>query len=283
MSFITHEKSVGLCVRYYEGELPYIQSFLSHYRNIGINKFYILIPENDVFLHMNTDIILIKTKYSTDIELNNTINMALSYFKEDYILNVDCDEYLNIQCIHKYIHEYPADYYKFHWLININDMNNGMNNDMNNYVCNIPNMYKSMCKTSLIKSITTHDFILNIEISQINIHSDTNLIHYWCRSFNDLVIKIKYGKLKQWNIKIHSRIKMLALLKRCIEINKHSIVPKYFNINYVEENKLIDPFKDQISILYNEYQDYIPLIKQKDVDYYLSGKTTLINIIKKLN
>ena len=99
-------KGVALIFRFWEGELPYINSFLLHYKNLGVVEF-IGLTRSDSDMNLLKDIfkknsrlassselkIINKPEYAPD-ELLKKITMKELNIKEKFVLHVDCDEYL---------------------------------------------------------------------------------------------------------------------------------------------------------------------------------------------
>lgn len=278
-------------------ELPYIKCFLDHYLSIGISRFYIANTspneENKIVKYLsdyNKYIFLINIP--ENINLHKAYNFLLEHIEEKYTLIIDVDEFLDIyppNKIQNVIND-KYNYYKFKWLFYPNE------NDTvtkNGYAF-IGTASKSMVLTKAIKSIGDHDSILNNGIIK-KIKSNTPyLVHYWGRSFNDILLKSIYGKFNDnkkssyddiiQNISkntIPPRLKLLALLmvlkkyKRQIKIGKDLMI-----IDLAFEKKLLEIMPaEKIEKLKSIYHNYKKnKINNKHLIIYRNVKT-LLNII----
>ena len=86
------QKSIAIVVRVFDGEAPYLQSFIDHHRYIGIDHFYfILYPGTSPLCRE----ILAKNKInSLDVPGQRVTNVWRDV-KEDYVSVLDADEYLH--------------------------------------------------------------------------------------------------------------------------------------------------------------------------------------------
>ena len=85
-------KSCAIVVRVFDGEAPYLQSFIDHHRSIGIDQFYPVIAPGGAPLCRE---ILSRNKLSfTEVE-GQKIGAVRGLIKEDYVAVIDADEYLH--------------------------------------------------------------------------------------------------------------------------------------------------------------------------------------------
>ena len=85
-------KSCAVVVRVFDGEAPYLQSFIDHHRSIGIDQFYPVIAPGGAPLCRE---ILSRNKLSfTEVE-GQKIGAVRGLIKEDYVAVIDADEYLH--------------------------------------------------------------------------------------------------------------------------------------------------------------------------------------------
>jgi hypothetical protein len=85
-------KSCSVVVRVFDGEAPYLQSFIDHHRSIGIEQFYPVIAPGGAPLCRE---ILSRNKLSfTEVE-GQKIGAVRGLIKEDYVAVIDADEYLH--------------------------------------------------------------------------------------------------------------------------------------------------------------------------------------------
>ncbi len=85
-------KSCAIVVRVFDGEAPYLQSFIDHHRQIGIHHFYPVIAPGGAPLCRE---ILSRNQLSfTEVE-GQRISAVRGLIKEDYVAVIDADEYLH--------------------------------------------------------------------------------------------------------------------------------------------------------------------------------------------
>lgn len=276
------DQTVALISRVYIGELPYITSFIAHYKMIGIDTIYIVITKQsdseeikEYLSKQKYQLVYLQQKTDENVDMNN-MNDLLPLIKEDYLLHVDIDEYLDLEPhnnIQEVLKESSAERHHFNWAITVND-----NISDNNYATygqshrNRP--WKTMCKTSVIKGWNgSHDVFSNKEITSI--FSKYKLIHYWGRNYNDIIIKTIYGnafkdaksssleELKKYmqNDDVNSlpnRLKMLAVLSRC---EKHIKLDKDYCLKFIDYKKEADLLDcvtnmDERDNLYSRYVEF---------------------------
>jgi len=255
--------SVAIISRIYCGEGPYLFVFIDYYLNIGISKFYFVICEK-----VEEDVLkLFLRKYEKYIHYfvhenglehmdKNVFDGCENIVEEDYLLNVDIDEFMYLKYkdkfydkIQDFIKENQYDKYHFDWIMVVND---GISKNTEGFVKK--KMGKTMIKVKNgIEKITCHDFELKNKNIKI-FYDEMYIIHYWGRTFEDIIIKCLCGKLsdkKRTNLKemvdeiykkrLPVRFKMLALLSK---VKKDIIVPNFIidNINYKVESNLVEKF-----------------------------------------
>ena len=85
-------KSCAIVVRVFDGEAPYLQSFIDHHRSIGIDQFYPVIAPRGAPLCRE---ILSRNQLGfTEVE-GQKICAVRGLIKEDYVAVIDADEYLH--------------------------------------------------------------------------------------------------------------------------------------------------------------------------------------------
>lgn len=270
--------TAALLTRVYWGELPYLQSFIRHYAGIGFNAFYIIIndrgdlaavQEHEAFSELKCKFIvndLIEIGASKTFNLNVNFNLVLPYVTEDYLLNADVDEFLDISeygSIQNFIESNPSSVYKFQWLISNNDG-----------ICDPTLAFegvngKQMCRTDCIKNINCHYFEVIKPWRNKPAFTGYMLIHYWGRSFRDIMIKtvsqknlrnIKNGSLSQlkWCDSprgLPGRFKIMATMSR---VEKSIAVPNWVEVDRLLESQMIRSMFDEEeeNQLFRHYQLY---------------------------
>jgi DNA-dependent RNA polymerase auxiliary subunit epsilon len=284
------------------GEIPYIDAFIEHYFKIGIAKLYLVITNladesciKEYLKDTKYDIEFINSKLDeTESITMDSMNYTLEYIKEKYLLHIDIDEFLDIypyNSINNLIEDINHDKIHFNWAITVLD-----GHCDTNLACrgmthrNKP--FKTLCKTAIIKNFTSngHDFETLISIAGIK--STNYLIHYWGRTFNDILIKIIYGdrfkNIKSGKLQelidmieynsstfIPVRLKMMAMLSRLdktIPLTRNYISGK---INKDKETELIVSklTGEQCAQIYKRYtkfrEDFD--INKYEANYYKVG------------
>lgn len=278
--------TVALITRVHIGELPYIQSFLDHYRKLGVNKIYVMVrpdhygytelmqrlaqyDKGDLYYHSFSE-----QNYST----------VIPHITETYVLHVDCDEYLDLQgTLQDYIRKDPYPYYKFVWtMVTYQHVPAGRGF--------VAHYFKSMCRTDLVRECHDHFFVCMPRLALGSVqHSTVPLLHYWGRSFNDIVFKVVYGNYistpRRSNVQellaggLPARFTMLSLLDHCtswahglkeewgpkaVVTSRASSVPIYVTVDREEEEYLYtlslcsDVTKEYLACLEKRYMEHRP-------------------------
>ena len=295
--------NITVCVvsRIYIGELPYIHAFIKHYLNIGFDTIYLIITnpteENIIKKYANwpTNIIFIHSNLNSEDRITmDSMNHVLQNIKETYILHIDIDEFLEIYplcTIKDVIHESNTEKIHFNWAITVFDNISGTLRGAKG-MTNRNKPFKTLCKRDIIHKFTGngHDFETTTQTT--GMISKYHLIHYWGRSFDDILIKIIYGNglknaksssLEELNNamlvdSIHSmpvRLKMLALLSKMekpIQLEKNYIEN---NIDLPKENELIynvlsKQQRDAAFNRYNAFKENLDIVKYTEI-YYKTG------------
>ena len=283
-----------VCVvsRIHIGELPYINAFIQHYQAIGVDKIYLVITKRDELAPISEYIqqqqeqqnqqqnlityICVDLKPGESISMDN-MNQILSEFKTTYTLHIDIDEFIELDTypsIKALISEANADKIHFPWAITVNDQISDVNSATPG-MTHRKKPYKTMCKTALISHFISngHDFETHTPTEPYI--SPNLLIHYWGRTYNDIILKALYANgfknAKTSTIDevvacianpdinaLPNRLKMLALLSRLEKPLhlKHNYSINY--IDYIKENELISPYltPQQCASLYAKYVVY---------------------------
>mmetsp|Transcript_14091 Transcript_14091/g.31182 ORF Transcript_14091/g.31182 Transcript_14091/m.31182 type:complete len:529 (-) Transcript_14091:270-1856(-) len=128
--------SIAVFTRVTEADMPYVTSFFQHWARIGVTKFYLMnskfeehhkelmeyiqaieMPPSNVFEFLSLDNIVHTDPISTP--------GLMDYFTEDFLVNVDVDEYWvlpsDVKTIHDLLEGHPADIYYMRWAMLISD------------------------------------------------------------------------------------------------------------------------------------------------------------------
>ena len=281
---IKHVKNtVAVVARVFIGDLPYTRSFLDYYKKIGADEIYLIITNNDEenfiksYLSSNPFVKFIVS--ATRIIKMPVLSGLLKDIETDFILNVDIDEYLDIKNIKQIFTEEKADKYHFYWNITVQD---GFSDETKGFDAHFSKKpYKTMCRTKNIKYWKdSHNCYTTSNTTTKE--SKYKLVHYYGRSFNDIVIKSIYGKNYNNRQKITSleeimqsiqspnvndlpnRLKMLAVVSRVPKTNDIMKIP--IKIDYKLEKKLLQDFNTDA--LFAKYKKFRKQLDCNQVSQY---------------
>lgn len=271
-----NSNTVAVVSRIFIGDLPYTRSFLDYYKNIGADLIYLIITnkeEEDQIKTYLTPSPFVKFIVSDTRTINMPVlSLLLQNIQTEFILNVDIDEYLDIKNIKTILTEEKADKYHFFWNITVND---GFSEETKGFDARFSKKpFKTMCRTKNIKYWKDSHNCYTTS-NTISIESKYKLIHYYGRSFNDIVIKCIYGK--NYNNKqkitaiekivksIHSpdvndlpnRLKMLAIVSRIPK--RKDVMKNPIKIDYKLEKELLENYDIE-----SLFAKYIKFRKQLD-------------------
>lgn len=192
-------------------EIPYLDSFLEHYLQLGFDKIFILF--HDIVKYDLPEYLI---EYVEIVYVENTGNKLINdykhIFKDDYdwVLNVDSDEFLLLDKKYETIQDFinhkldtvnkNINIFQFSWAW-IHAFNPSINYTLDDILTkykvftgslddNSNDIWiKSMCKTQNIDYLTCHNCILNtvpviyvncnVQSDIENIHTDTTKINYY--------------------------------------------------------------------------------------------------------
>jgi hypothetical protein len=269
-------------------EIPYLWSFIRHYMHLGVNKIYLLSTNrsdhneiHDYLVSMDRNILesrvtLIDEEIPSD-KLDECINSI--DIPEDYVLNVDIDEFLEIRQsnLHELLLTTPADYYNFRWLMVPDDsyLKGGESNTERGFIGHIG---KYMARTAICEKFNLHSPTLTEKMVPIEAG---RLIHYWGRSFRDVVFKCccqRLGDEKSSSLQeVHEvretdilpkRLKILALL--CRKQRTVSLERAYLSIDYDFERKIERELQLELLLddIYQRYLRYKSSLSDNVIDLY---------------
>ena len=284
--------SIGVVTRIFKGEIPYLNNFLDYYINyLKVDCVYLFSNDDTNWSNYIDASFLEKVNIDyCPTEFLNTPNMArnmelLNYMNnfykdkinEDYLLNVDCDEYLYLNNIsfNDFIEQYQNyDNIYIRWVFfPSNSFDSKTPNDIIASTKGIRNpVGKSLTKRKSIKNIydtankTMHTPLLKDGGITLKLKSDDcYLIHFTTRTLNDLIIQelfwmgrdklnkilnTKYNNKNNFNL-YPSRFKVHKVF---IDFNK------YFN-----ENPVISPSFENFKFSFY----YVHLFEMKLLNSFL--------------
>lgn len=220
-------KGVALIFRFWEGEIPYINSFLMHYKKLGVVEF-IGITRSNNDMNLLKDIFKNNLKLGSSAELKvinkegfnptsilRKITMKELNIKEKFVLHLDCDEYLIQNGPQKYqnpislfLDKNKKDGINFYWAIACSYSLKTSKSFAFKW-----NVKKQLARTNKIIGFDGPHRFLFIESnrsSNSKIISETQIIdsrlfkihlaHFMARSMNDALIRILASDLKSRKI-----------------------------------------------------------------------------------
>lgn len=207
--------SFALVTRLQRSEVPFLNEFLSYYKLLGINRFYLVStePENSEFIATG-----VAPEYREMVEhidknpedtLNECPNYALSQIEETFLLHVDMDEflYLNGMTLHEFIiaEELQGDRAEFvecffQWIMSplCQELHAPSIGDILKKGYFFPSVNgKSLARTQDIIGMKSHHFELAGAKKERRYNSQTSncfVFHMSARGIFDIVNKVQFGK-----------------------------------------------------------------------------------------
>ncbi len=246
------EKNISTAVisRFMTIDLPYYSQWLEYYDKLGFDYFYLYyiddyFEENleKVLTYYPKDKIQIIKVDKNKVYPNAVFKKILLDIKEEYVINVDSDEFLylggmNVKDFLKKFKNF--NYFRFNWLMapSLNEKNNSLNDIL--YDKKSPKYflaeYKSLSKTKFINFKNT-------------------------RTPHDFIIKQMFKK----NIK---KLISLKLNKNIQNVNK-----KFFIIHFC--------YRDMLDCFYKQLSQTLFLVKDKTINYFFNDTITFKSMPKR--
>lgn len=278
--------SLRLITRYYRGEEPYVRYFLKFHRLLGIKEFLIIVQSQVDF-----EVIFQISKAYSDcffsIHLSHAIGSAdgaliklpMNQYpsKSKYSMLIDIDEFLLVDQSFSFDRSYNS--IKVNWL-----MTSSRNHHIDNRKAFYIPIFKMIAKNDCIVKIKNpHEFLLRdgVGSQEYHVFGDScglHLLHHWCRSFDDVIIKSASQNISKnpKNIdvlengflyfieknELPRRFRYAAFLESqettANIVSSNIYAPEYSNaLEASIVGKLLDPIlRSKLKDLYCEYFDY---------------------------
>ena len=291
--------NTSVLFRYFKAESPYIKAFIYHYKSLGVKHFISIVQSEEdkqgIEKHFS-QLDLRPNLYTLEMPHSWQTNRCLRSFDhrqipniQEFILNVDCDEFLYIENNAEVI-DLPKK-----MLANTNRINLKWTMVANSSALN-PSCYgfhfnigKDLARTNSITGMpNVHSFSVSefkrLDSSPNNHNLNVRLAHHWGRTFRDTLIKICYQQKKLSNAKnsdftciydfisLHElprRFRYMAFLE---ESTKNIDIRNTNHQNFYdleEEELLLSSYATtgQIEKLLEIYKEYRQLISNRGQDY----------------
>jgi hypothetical protein len=254
--------SIGLLSRIYKCETPYINEFLEYYiKYIKVDNIYLIVTDNTDFTK------IIDTKFKVTLITNNEIlsthvdkvfKYALKYIKDDWILNVDVDEFLYLNGVNLKNILINCNIVRFRWVLcpACNLFNKSIKEIIkNNKLINFNN-YKSIALKKDILKMKCHNMKMKNRREKF---TNAFIIHISSRGIYDMLLRSLNQKFKSNNINIIKnfidskinkfldlpiRIRNLILQKNSTNYNSSKII--YPKLKYGIDNNLEKNIKQRL-------------------------------------
>lgn len=215
---IALEPTFCVVTRVYKPEMPYLRSFLRHYRSIGVRKFYAFnnfYDEHEKLLQimgnftLDAEVTIVLRSLPNEADADALINeLGIDFVSEDWVIGVDVDEFWvlpdGIKTLPELVEARPATHYQVPWVIVPNGAiagyrhhpYEGLPGHAGKWMARRTAMSKltgqSMHEPAMIKS--PENVRLGASENQrwwtAPVADEVgNLVHFWGRSFQDMLLK----------------------------------------------------------------------------------------------
>jgi hypothetical protein len=199
----------------YIGELPYIRRFIEHGLSIGIDEFFFVFPSQEHRAQILSTLAPFGSCCRFIFEtagrnVNKALQVDITKITTDYVISIDVDEFLYLDggvTIGQWLQERQINACVMPWVMSPRDFRIP-SGPLTGFLGHIG---KRLARTSLVKGIAgPHAFEADPALRFCR-DDHLHLVHYWGRSFEDIVIKCIYQMLP--GRKRSSLGEMQALLK----------------------------------------------------------------------
>lgn len=299
--------SLGLIVRFYRGELPYVKAFLEHYIELGFDHIYVFIQDTSdyecferKFSQYSQYTKLIKCPNNVGARQGWRLSFNPKEINANYLLICDFDEYLYLPSninLKKFIKMlgWPTSI-SIPWIMAPVDFEPA-NQRVNGY---LGHTGKQLANVGIIKSIKSeHNF--NIKLRKRNENRVINppgifLVHYWGRTFRDIIIKLIFQNLGDQklcgldqifeclkNKSLPNRLKMLAGL--CVQ-QRYMFFPNLLgdNVDLLQEDRIVSEYlsSSQLQKIENIYSEYKTALGKPSSQYVYPMRNNVFGLLDSL-
>ena len=177
--------SFAIAVRVFDGEAPYLQSFIDHHRRLGVDAFYPVLAPGGAPLCRE---IFARNGIAFHESDGQRISSVQDLIREDYVAVVDADEYLHPDLI-DFLVEENVDSLAMPWRLTAS-LDDGFFESSRKKFFVFPQV-KSIVKTSALKLLRLHESATNGSGVRLGIAQGKHfpVQHYYLRGLDDLLLK----------------------------------------------------------------------------------------------
>lgn len=291
-------------------ELPYIRSFIDYYLSLGVSVLYFINTHPPEFEEISTylDDYIFQGRVQLynvvgEVHVNESQNQLLPKVKEDFIINVDIDEYMLISP-HDRLHDFVAKnamsaYYYMKWVYVPNDVLKSPTIPYQIYPVKLVGKY--MVYRSIISQLRLHDpiFIHRGTYQRNTRPKHAELLHFFSRTFNDTLLKIVSHNISGSTLGSTTKTELLTLLEQsdipmrlkylawlmCI---KHqtldSVQREILQVDYELEQVIIERYltHEEITRIYAVYQRFKAKLNTIDLPLHLEHRKDVCDFMAQL-
>ena len=177
--------SFAIAVRVFDGEAPYLQSFIDHHRRLGVDAFYPVLAPGGAPLCRE---IFARNGIAFHESDGQRISSVQDLIREDYVAVVDADEYLH-PGLFDFIVEENVDSLAMPWRLTAS-LDDGFFESSRKKFFVFP-QFKSIVKTSALKLLRLHESATDGSGLRLGIAQGKHfpVQHYYLRGLDDLLLK----------------------------------------------------------------------------------------------
>lgn len=178
-------KSCAVVVRIFDGEAPYLQSFIDHHLSIGIDQFYFVIAPGSAPLCRE---ILGRNGFGfTEVE-GQRVGAVRDLIREDYVAVIDADEYLHPELI-QFIQQEDFQTLSMPWKMTASLSDQGFEAARKRFFV-FPQI-KSVMRTRSLTGLGLHRSGTQGDGRRLGIRDGLSfpVQHYYLRGLDDLLLK----------------------------------------------------------------------------------------------
>ena len=178
-------QSCAIVVRAFDGEAPYLQSFIDHHRQIGIEQIHVVISPGGAPLCRD----ILSRNHLPFIESEGqSVNAALSFIRTDYVAVVDADEYLHPDLV-GFIQQESFESLAMPWRLTATLDDDGFESSVKRFFV-FPQI-KSVTRTAKLAHLGLHKSRSFGSGAHLGIREGLQfpVQHYYLRGLDDLLLK----------------------------------------------------------------------------------------------